>query len=281
MLERYLASRPNTTLFFRNNLRVVGGLDADPDAPYGGVYAATVEGERITGVVSRFWNGNLAFETDAHQTALARAVLEASGRPLRGLVGPAAQVAAARAGLGLTDAPATMDSVEDLFALAIDDLRVPPALAAGDVLCRRAVPGDLDVIAPWRAAYFVEALGEPEGEETARQARASIERGVERGTTYVLEADGALVSLSAFNAWIPECAQIGGVYTPPPLRGRGYGRAVVAGSLQIIQAEAGTPRSVLFTEVDNVPAQRAYRALGYERVGDYALVLFPEPQEIR
>jgi predicted GNAT family acetyltransferase len=35
---------------------------------------------------------------------------------------------------------------------------------------------------------------------------------------------------------------------------------------------------VLFTETDNHPAQAAYRALGYERVGDYGMLLFAEPQ---
>jgi predicted GNAT family acetyltransferase len=65
----------------------------------------------------------------------------------------------------------------------------------------------------------------------------------------------------------------GGVYTPPKLRGRGYGRAVVAGSLCDARKQ-GSRRSVLFTRGTNVAAQRAYRALGYEVLGDFALVLF-------
>ena len=31
---------------------------------------------------------------------------------------------------------------------------------------------------------------------------------------------------------------------------------------------------------DNVPAQRSYEALGYEVIGDYALVFFRDPQDI-
>lgn len=280
-LDRYLASRPDTTLFFRNNLREVGGLGADPDAVCGGVYAACFDGEAITGVAARFWNGNGALEADTHQAELLRTALAASGRPLYALLGPARQVAAARADLGLSETPTSLDSVEDLFALEIAHLRVPPALARGEVVCRRATEADLERLVPWRAAYFVEALGVPPGEKTDARARDTVARATEQGRAFVLEQDGELVSFSAFNAWIPACAQIGGVYTPPALRSRGYGRAVVAGSLQIVQAAEGTPRSVLFTDQDNRAAQRAYVALGYERVGDYALVFFEQPHEIR
>ena len=66
---------------------------------------------------------------------------------------------------------------------------------------------------------------------------------------------------------------VGGVYTPGELRGRGYARAAVAGSL--VQARGnGSRRSVLFTPESNVPAQKTYRSLGYEDVGDWGLVLF-------
>ena len=78
---------------------------------------------------------------------------------------------------------------------------------------------------------------------------------------------------SAFNAALPDCVQVGGVFTPPPLRGRGFGRAVVAGTL-LLARERGVERSVLFTGPDNAPAQTAYRALGYRDIGDYGLVLF-------
>lgn len=84
---------------------------------------------------------------------------------------------------------------------------------------------------------------------------------------------------AAYNAETPACVQIGGVWTPPALRGRGYGRAVVAGALRAARAR-GVARSVLFTPTGNAPAQAAYRALGYQRIRDYALILFAEPQRV-
>jgi hypothetical protein len=53
------------------------------------------------------------------------------------------------------------------------------------------------------------------------------------------------MSYSSFTATTRGMVQVGGVYTPAELRGRGYGRAVVAGSLRDAR-KAGSRRSVLF-----------------------------------
>jgi predicted GNAT family acetyltransferase len=91
--------------------------------------------------------------------------------------------------------------------------------------------------------------------------------------------DGALVAYAGYNATTPRCVQIGGVWTPPPLRRRGYARAAVAGAL-VAARDRGVARSILFTGVENRAAQSAYTALGYERVGDYGLVLFRKPEAV-
>jgi predicted GNAT family acetyltransferase len=95
---------------------------------------------------------------------------------------------------------------------------------------------------------------------------------MERGWTWLLEDRGQPVATSSFNTAIAEAVQIGGVWTPPELRRRGYGRAVVAASLGSARA-GGATAAILFTGVDNLPAQRAYQALGFSRIGDYRLLL--------
>jgi predicted GNAT family acetyltransferase len=89
----------------------------------------------------------------------------------------------------------------------------------------------------------------------------------------VAEAQGRPVAFTGFNAALPDVVQVGGVYTPPFGRARGFARAAVAGSL-LHARDRGAVRAVLFTDVDNAPAQRAYRALGFEPVGDWGLVRF-------
>jgi len=60
------------------------------------------------------------------------------------------------------------------------------------------------------------------------------------------------------------------VWTPPALRGRGYARCAVAGSL--LEARAGgARRAILFTS--SASAARAYEALGFTRAGEYGLLI--------
>ena len=79
--------------------------------------------------------------------------------------------------------------------------------------------------------------------------------------------------MSGYNAKIAEAVQIGGVFTPPELRSKGYARALVAASLEAAH-ESGIGTGLLFTARDNIPAQRAYTALGFREIGDYRICAF-------
>jgi predicted GNAT family acetyltransferase len=123
-------------------------------------------------------------------------------------------------------------------------------------------------------AYSIEALGSQPGPDLDEEARASVAQGIERRELWLLvDPGGAPLAMSGSNASLPDRVQIGGVYTPPALRGRGHGGDVVAGQLLDLRA-GGVRRAVLFTNHDNEPAVRAYQRLGFVRVGDYGLVLF-------
>ena len=63
------------------------------------------------------------------------------------------------------------------------------------------------------------------------------------------------------------------MFTPPERRRRGYARSAVAASLAWCRAR-GVQRALLFTDDANLAAITAYRALGFERIGDFGLTLF-------
>jgi predicted GNAT family acetyltransferase len=93
----------------------------------------------------------------------------------------------------------------------------------------------------------------------------------DRRSHWLLTDGDRPVSYANFNARLPDIVQVGGVWTPPGLRGLGYGGAVVAGSL-LAARQAGVTRAVLFAERED--AKRAYRRIGFRTVGEYGLVLF-------
>jgi predicted GNAT family acetyltransferase len=94
----------------------------------------------------------------------------------------------------------------------------------------------------------------------------------------VLVRNGECVSKAGLNAQLPNIVQVGGVYTPPELRGQGLAKRVVA--LMLEQARArGVQQATLFAASD--VAARAYIAIGFERVGDWNLTLFKGEQFAR
>jgi predicted GNAT family acetyltransferase len=274
-LERFLAVHLNSSLFLLSNSRASGLLDGD--APYHGTYVGAFEDGTLRAVVAQYWNGNLVLQAPEHLEAVLEGLAERSTRPVRELIGPWAQVTQTRRLLGLEEARCTLESKEVLFALELERLRIPPGLYSGEIRSRRAREEDVELLVRWRHDYAVETLGMSPGETLMAGCREFVSRMMREGSLFVLTRGQEVVSLTAFNARLKEIVQVGGVYTPPALRSRGYGRAAVAGSLRTMLGE-GCQSAVLFTPVENVPAQRSYRAIGFEEVGDYGLIILAGQQ---
>ena len=270
-LDRFLMRHADSSLFLRSNLRVAGLVDHGQALQ--GTYAAATRAGGIVGVAGHFWNGNLILQAPEQAAELAAAAIAASRRPLGGLIGPHAQVMAARRGLGLMDRATHIVEGEILYALPLAQLSPPAPLIDGSVSCRNGRSDDLDLLTEWRAAYSVETLGETETTLSRQRNRETIERYIARAEQWVLEARGRPVATSTFNARLADTVQIGGVWTPPDGRGRGYARAVVGGSL-LAARDHGISRAVLFTPQRNIPAQRAYESLGFRPIGDYTVAIF-------
>lgn len=272
-LDAFLAGHSDSSMFLRSNWRRAGM--ADRGGRLEGTYVARLDGGAIAAVAAHYGNGMIALQAPAGGAGmLAVEVARATGRPIEGLVGPRAQVVEAREALGMAGRATALDTREDLFALELDALVVSDALRDGRVVCRRAGHEDRAIAGDWRVAYAIEALGSQPAPRVDEEARGSIAQAIERRELWLLcVPDGAPLAMSALNASLPDRVQIGGVYTPPALRGRGHGGDVVAGQLLDLRAE-GMRRAVLFTDEENHAAVRAYQRIGFVRVGDYGLVLF-------
>lgn len=275
MVEKFLVAHADTSMFLRSNLRASGLVDEGK--PYQGTWYATFDDDGIVAVAMHGWNGIVLMQAarDTLELELAEAARGAiaetkeKARAVTGLIGPYAQVVSTRWELGLKDRKAALENKEFLYTLDLGKLVLPHGAAR----VRPTTVADLDTCTAWRRAYLVEAMSTTE-EEAAARCRADVERTHERGDSFVLEDEGGtIVAYSAFNARVPDAVQIGGVWTPKDERGHGYGRAVVAGSLVLARA-LGVARATLFTGEWNVPAQKAYAAIGFERVGEYGVVTF-------
>jgi predicted GNAT family acetyltransferase len=188
------------------------------------------------------------------------------------------QVTAATAALGMADTPPMHCGNDDLYALDLSELSIPTSLQSGEVRCRLSSPEDLELLTAWRIAYCIEVLGDAHDSTLEREAEDLILKLHDQRNLWLLEQDGRRVAKTAFNARIPDCVQVGGVWTPPEERGRGFARAVVAGSLRDAR-EAGARRAILFT--DNPAARKAYESIGFRKIGRYGFVLYSQPIPVR
>jgi len=266
-LEAFLAAHADSSMFLLANSRK-GGL-VDGGLPLQATYAAAFEGARIVAVAAHSWLGTVLLQAPVRLGEVVRAAVAASGRRVKGLLGPYSQALEAAEALGASEV--RHEGRELLYALDLRALRIPEPLDSGRVRCRRPRDPELPLLTGWRADYVLEARVEDQGPDLRARSAVSIELLHADGADFLLEEAGSPVAYCCYNARTAEAVQIGGVWTPVPLRGRGYARCVVAGALQAA-ASQGASRAVLFTPEANLRARRSYQSLGFSVVGDYGLI---------
>ncbi len=121
--------------------------------------------------------------------------------------------------------------------------------------------GSVTRLRPVHATLFARAQRAQGRRISEEEAKALLE---EQRCYGVIE-NGRIVSMACRYLMLPEIGCIGGVYTEPLYRGRGYARAVTSAiSRDIVQSGA---IAMLHVEAGNVPAIRVYRRLGYQVAG--------------
>ena len=269
VLDAFLDGHRATSVYLRANLFHTGIRDGPK--PYCGLYVGAFAGDALTDVAAHYWNGMIILQAPARPAELALAAARESARAVNGLLGPWPQVEAAEKVLEPGRKRLGEVAPDFLYRVFLDDLAAPEALSSGRVVCRRARDGDLNTLVAWRREFDLHTIGTPEHSISDAANRGRLADMIRAGRLWVLEEAGRLVSMAGLTV-LPDMAKVGNVFTPVEARSRGYGRAAVAGSLLDVR-EAGATEAVLFTQSKNRPAQRAYESLGFERIGDFGMVM--------
>jgi predicted GNAT family acetyltransferase len=141
-----------------------------------------------------------------------------------------------------------------------------PAHPAPAGAARVATAGDAAIARAWYSAFAAEA-----GQEDAPAGVITSRLGA--GQLMLWEAAGEPVSMAGMTEVIDGTARIGPVYTPPGLRGRGYGGGVTA-AITELAGDRGAASVVLFTDLANPTSNSLYLKLGFEPVEDRVLIMF-------
>ncbi len=145
----------------------------------------------------------------------------------------------------------------------------------------------LDMVAtpdtfPWDVTYMAEcvklkpsdigALQEFWDSVGVRIPREVLLEALNDHVCYGVFIDGKLVSVARTYVRTPHVWVVGGVFTHPDFRGRGFAKAVTAAVTR--EALLSGAYALLHVREDNYPAIRAYRRIGYELIGRRVWVSF-------
>ncbi len=157
-----------------------------------------------------------------------------------------------------------------LMALEKENARrlwTPPA--GPDMRVRRAGPADAGALFPLQEAYEKEEVLIDPAHFNAGQCMKSLALSLREEILYVLERDDRPVAKAGTNARGFGVDQIGGVYTAPADRGKGFARIVMVALLrEVFREKSG---ACLFVKKKNRPAIQLYNGLGFQPLDEYAI----------
>lgn len=156
------------------------------------------------------------------------------------------------------------------FHLRQFELTSVPAARLSPGRLRAPDPDEHARIVAWQLA-FIEEAGLP---DQPQRVQRNLERRIARGQVRVWDAAAAqaadardMVAFSGFST-NEDTARIAPVYTPPPLRGRGYATAMVTELARELFV-TGTKAIHLTTDVANPTSNGIYERIGFRPVVDH------------
>lgn len=137
-----------------------------------------------------------------------------------------------------------------------------------DGAARIAGATDRDLLLAW-----MEAFDSDMGERIAQDHGRAIDNRLSYGGFTLWEVDGVPVSMAGVTRAADGMVRVAPVYTPPGLRGRGYGGAATSAVSQA-SLDAGIAEILLYTDLANPTSNALYQRLGYRPIEDRLLLAF-------
>jgi RimJ/RimL family protein N-acetyltransferase len=133
---------------------------------------------------------------------------------------------------------------------------------------RLAAKRDRDLLIAWFDA-FAREVDDLAGQDHA----AAVDERLSYGGVMVWQAGATPVAIAGVTRAVAGMVRVGPVYTPPELRGRGYGGAATAAVSQAAR-DVGAEEVVLYTDLANPTSNALYQRLGYRPVEDRVVLSY-------
>lgn len=269
--NEYLTRYEETAQFLINNLKTHGPVMTDHHNS--GHFKLIRKSGRVAGVFCLTRRGNLLIQTDTNDSTEPSVLLDAcAGEPvsIKGFIGDWNSIDPVYR-LFLERNPSFKPSYEAKEILYSYTLSSHDSKLVHDTQVRLLQLCDFDQWLALSAAYMLE-LSIPD-ELTLKQKERDFEFQVVNQLCWGLFVDPKLLSKASLNSKGQTIGQVGGVYTPPEFRKKGFAKRVMFHMLKDCIDLHSHTKNILFTGETDLPAQRLYESMGYKPIGFFALVL--------
>lgn len=154
--------------------------------------------------------------------------------------------------------------------LVIDDA----PLLAPDPLVKPAAIRDLDLLLPACVSMFTEEVGvSPVLGSSEQIYRARIAEVIQQRKMFARIDQSQVTFKAEIGVSTQQVCQVQGVWVPPQLRGRNYGKAGMAAVVDLTRKNFA-PRVSLYVNDYNERARAVYKSVGFQEHSTFATVLF-------
>lgn len=136
----------------------------------------------------------------------------------------------------------------------------------------QAAPCDEEKLFPLERAYQFEEVIPPNFNVSEKLLRDSFRLNLQSQRIFALQIEGAPVAKAAITACGKNCVLLGGVYTLPEFRRKGFATILIRHILRVLAAEKKC--ASLYARKNKIAAVELYKSLGFESVTEYRLIYF-------
>lgn len=136
----------------------------------------------------------------------------------------------------------------------------------------QAAPCDEEKLFPLERAYQFEEVIPPNFNVSEKLLRDSFRLNLQSQRIFALQIEGAPVAKAAITACGKNYALLGGVYTLPEFRRKGFATILIRHILRVLAAE--NKCASLYARKNKIAAVELYKSLDFESVAEYRLIYF-------
>ena len=107
---------------------------------------------------------------------------------------------------------------------------------------------------------------------SSKEQRLKVfEQKVSDGHIWCCRDKEEIVSMCSLNAKYKNIAQVGGVFTPKRYRSKGFSKLCMKKLIYDCKIKLSLKTIILFTGIENIPAQKVYEGIGFKKIGNYGM----------